>query len=86
MAIQRGPGQSTRARFSVGLNVILIGSKNMSETQQDAAMTVAAVRVLIVDASNPENVLVDETAEAKVFSTGSVGYGVNTRENAFHQA
>jgi hypothetical protein len=81
MAIQRGKAASSS--FTVGLNVIMTGSKNMTSEEQDAAMTVSAVRVLIVDANDPENVLVDETAPAKEFSTGSVGYGLNIRQANF---
>jgi len=73
----------TSARFSIGLNAILTGSKKMSETEQDSLMTVEKVRILIVDASDDTNVLVDETTAAKLFSTGSVGYGLNIREVAF---
>ena len=41
------------------------------------------VRVLIVDANDPENVLVDAEVPAREFSTGSVGYGLNLREAQF---
>ena len=74
----------TKARFTVGLNVVLTGSKQMSEPEQDRLMTVEKVRVLIVDASDETNVLLDETAQAKLFSTGSVGYGLNIRNATFN--
>ena len=72
-----------KARFTVGLNVVLTGSKQMSEAEQDRLMTVDKVRVLIVDASDETNVLLDDVAAAKLFSTGSVGYGLNVRNATF---
>lgn len=82
MPIKRDTNPAT-AKFTVGLNIILTGSKKMSEAQQDRLMMVDKVRVLIVDAVDPTHVLVDETAAAKLFSTGSVGYGLNIRDVAF---
>jgi hypothetical protein len=38
---------------------------------------------LIVDADDPENVLVDAEAPAREFSTGSVGFGLNIRQAEF---
>lgn len=73
----------TVARFSVGLNIILTGSKQLTVEQQDELLKVDSVRVLIVDAKNPDSVLVDEEAYAKLFNTGSVGYGVHRRDVAF---
>ncbi len=72
-----------KAKFTVGLNVVLTGSKNMTEAEQDRLMTVEKVRVLIVDATDETNILLDEKAEAKLFSTGSVGYGFNIRNATF---
>ena len=72
-----------KARFSVGINIILTGSKKLSPEQQEKLLTVDKVRVLIVDADDPENVLVDAEAPAREFSTGSVGYGLNIREAEF---
>ena len=73
----------TQARFSVGVNVILTGSKKLSSEQQEELLTVDKVRVLIVDANDAENVLVDAEVPAREFSTGSVGYGLNLREAQF---
>jgi hypothetical protein len=84
MAIQRTGGKQA-AHFSVGLNIVLTGSKTMTPQEQEAAMEVEAVRVLIVDASDSGKVLVDEVAPAKEFSTGSVGYGLNIRDASFTQ-
>jgi hypothetical protein len=72
-----------KARFSVGINIILTGSKKLSPEQQEKLLAVDKVRVLIVDAGDPENVLVDAEAPAREFSTGSVGYGLNIREAEF---
>ena len=72
-----------KTRFSVGVNIILTGSKKLSPEQQEKLLTVDKVRVLIVDAGDPENVLVDAAASAREFSTGSVGYGLNIREAEF---
>lgn len=74
------------ARFSVGLNIVLTGSKKMDDAEQDRLMAVDTVRVLIVDANDETNVLIDERAEAKLFSTGSVGYGLNVRSATFARA
>jgi hypothetical protein len=73
----------TKPQFSVGVNVILVGSKKMTTAQQEKALSVDKVRILIVDAADPENVLVDEEASAREFSTGSVGYGLNVRNATF---
>ncbi|MGC9394151.1 MAG: hypothetical protein ACP5J4_04795 [Anaerolineae bacterium] len=73
----------TRPQFSVGVNVILVGSKKMTVAQQEKALSVEKVRILIVDADDPENILVDEEAPAREFSTGSVGYGLNVRNVEF---
>jgi len=76
------PG-AVKAQFSVGVNVILVGSKKMTAAEQEKALAVDKVRVLIVDAADPENVLVDEEVPAREFSTGSVGYGLNIRSAEF---
>ena len=87
MAIQRGGNnkkqETKKAMFSVGLNVILTGSKEMSHDQQDALMAVENVRVLIVAADDPKNVLFDGKAAAREFSTGSVGYSVQEKGLSF---
>ncbi len=84
MAIVRNAkSASGEARFSVGVNIVLTGSKKLTQAEQDRLLSVNSVNILIVDASDPDNVLVDATAEAKEFSTGSVGYGLNIREAAF---
>ena len=83
MAIVRKDEGAGKASFSVGLNVILTGSKKLSPQQQEKLLTVDKVRVLIVDASDLENVLVDAEASAREFSTGSVGYGLSIRETQF---
>lgn len=85
MAIRRNNGTPRQAQFSVGLNVILTGSKKMTPQQQDTLLTVGQVRVLIVDADNENQILVDEIADAREFSTGSVGYGLNLRNQTFKQ-
>jgi hypothetical protein len=72
-----------KPQFSVGVNVILTGSKKMTAAQQEKALSVEKVRILIVDADDPENILVDEEAPAREFSTGSVGYGLNVRNATF---
>lgn len=87
MAIQRGDNNKKqevkKAVFSVGLNVIMTGSKEMTHEQQDALMTVGKVRVLIVAADDPKNVLFDGQADAREFSTGSVGYSVQEKGLSF---
>ena len=73
----------TKPQFSVGVNVILVGSKKMSTAEQEKALAVDKVRILIVAADDPENVLMDEEVPAREFSTGSVGYGLNIRSAEF---
>ena len=75
----------TKPQFSVGVNVILVGSKKMSAAEQEKALAVDKVRILIVDAADPDNVLVDEAVPAREFSTGSVGYGLNIRSTEFEK-
>ncbi len=83
MTIVRKDEGAGKASFSVGLNIILTGSKKLSPQQQERLLTVGKVRVLIVDASDAENVLVDAEAPAREFSTGSVGYGLGIRKTQF---
>jgi hypothetical protein len=83
MTIIRSGNKPQKARFSVGLNIILTGSKKMSPQEQEELLQISSVRVLIVDSENPATVLVDEIAPAKEFSTGSVGYGLNLRDSTF---
>lgn len=81
--LRKDDTETVKAQFSVGVNIILTGSKKMTAAQQEAALAVEKVRVLIVDADDPENVLVDEEVPAREFSTGSVGYGLNIRSAEF---
>lgn len=81
--IRQDKAAVSKASFSIGVNVILTGSKKLSQEQQEELMTVEKVRVLICDANDPENVLLDEIAPAREFSTGSVGYGLNVRDIQF---
>jgi len=67
----------------VGVNIVLVGSKKMSSAEQEKALAVDKVRVLVVAVDDPENVLVDEEVPAREFSTGSVGYGLNIRSAEF---
>ena len=76
---------SAKIQFFVGLNIILVDSKKMTAAEQEKALAVDKVRVLIVDADDPKNVLVDETTPAREFSTGSVGYGLNIRSATFEK-
>jgi len=93
MAIQRGGQQAQETVFSVGLNVILTGSKEMSQGQQDEAMEgLSSARIIIVDGGanviiNPSaKVLVDEVVPAQEFKTGSVGFGLHTKGLKFERA
>lgn len=74
-----------RAQFSITLNIVLAGSKQMEEHEQDQLMAKEpqTVRVVITDADNPGLVLCDEKAEVRVFSTGSVGYNVRVARASF---
>lgn len=81
--IRKDDTTTTQGSFSVGINVVLTGSKKLSPEQQEALMTVEKVRIVIADANDPENVLVDAETPAREFSTGSVGYGLNLRGAQF---
>jgi hypothetical protein len=83
--IQRNAVSNDEA-YSVGLNIILWGSKKRTVAENEQIISTGAVRVLIVDAADEARVLLDETAEAKQFSTGSVGFGLNTRNISFSQS
>ncbi len=71
--------KATDKGFSVNCNVILSGSKRMTPEEQEDGMMVDAVRLLIVDVDDPNNILVDEVLPAKEFKTKSVGYGLQVR-------
>jgi len=81
--IQRN-GNVGKVGFTVGLNIVLEGSKSMTHEQQDALMQVAEIRVLITSADGKQ-VLVDEVVPAKEFSTGSVGYGLQVKNCQFNE-
>lgn len=88
MAVKRVAKQ-LEAVFQVGLNVILKGSKKMNADEQDRLMGVGQVRFIIVDATDDvivkpgANVLVDETLDAVLFRTGSVGYMLHRKDVEF---
>ena len=82
--IRKEETQKPQAEFTVGVNVVLVGSKKLSPEEQEVLLGVERVRILIADANNPENVLVDTEVPAREFSTGSVGYGLNLRGAQFH--
>lgn len=69
--------------YSVGLNIVLTGSKNLSQSDIEKLLSTGSVKVVIVDAENENRVLVDEVVEAKQFSTGSVRFGLNTKGAKF---
>lgn len=75
MSIKRGDTVSDKG-FSASINLVLTGSKKMSHQEQTAAMPIQSVRILITDADDPNNVLLDSIAPAKEFTTQSVGYGL----------
>jgi acetamidase/formamidase len=77
--IRREDVGASTAQFTVGVNVVLVGSKKLSSEEQEALLSVEKVRILIADVNDPENVLVDAEVPAREFSTGSVGYGLNLR-------
>jgi hypothetical protein len=81
--IRREDAGASTAQFSVGVNVVLVGSKKLSSEEQEALLAVDRVRILIADANDPENILVDTEVPAREFSTGSVGYGLNLRGAQF---
>lgn len=80
MAIKR---TVTEALFSVNLNVIMAGSKKLSQEQQEKLLQVDRVRVVISDARDPDNVLLDTEAGAIEFSSGNVGFSVQARGRQF---
>jgi hypothetical protein len=82
MAIQRGAsGKSSGPVFTVGLNIVLNGSKEMSEAAQEAVLTDAASdtqRIEVIIRSS-KGVLVETVLDPKQFSTGSVGWGLQEK-------
>jgi hypothetical protein len=85
MGIKRSDSPQRAAVFSVNVNVVLKGSKKMTPEQQEGLMAVDRVRILIVDAEDPDNELVNEVVDAHEFSTGSVGYGLSLGEAQFRK-
>jgi hypothetical protein len=83
--IRKEEAQKPTAEFTIGINVILVGSKKLSPEEQEALLPVERVRILIADATDPENVLLDTEVPAREFSTGSVGYGLNLRGAHFNK-
>lgn len=84
MAFERGKGP-IEAKFSIGLNVVLSGSKNMTDEQINEALPTSAVRVTIVSRGNPGLVLVDEVVAVREFTSGNVGFGLHTRGLEFQE-
>ena len=78
------------ARYTANLNIILQRSKKMSVPEKEALMADEPdnVRVLIVDAKDPNRVLVDEVVGVKAFTADnygkfSVGYGLRAVDISF---
>lgn len=90
--ILRNEVSSDEPKFRVNLNITLNGSKKMTHDEQDDRMHELTVRVLVIGGEAPAlnleglDVLVDEHASAKEFSTGSVGYGLQLRAATFEEA
>jgi len=84
--LNRG-GTIPTANYSIGLNVVVAGSKKMGADVQDQVMENEpdAVRVLIVDANDSSKVLVDVIRPAEVFATGSIGYKFHSRGHKFFE-
>ena len=82
---QRSTAGPAVESYSVGLNIILGGSKQMEPEQIEVLLSTGSVKVTIVDAENTDRVLVDEVVEAKQFKTGSVGFGLHTRDLKFQE-
>lgn len=82
---QRSTAGPAAESYSVGLNIILGGSKQMEPEQIEALLSTGSVKVTIVDAENTDRILVDEVVEAKQFKTGSVGFGLHTRDLKFQE-
>ena len=78
MTFKRGKGP-IEAKFSIGLNIVLAGSKNMTDDQINAVLPTPAVHVTIVARDNPDLVLVDEVVAVREFTSGNVGFGLHTR-------
>ena len=77
--------QSTSsAELRVGLNITVNGSKRLTQAEQEALPLPEKVSILIVDAGNPANVLVDTVAGFTMFSSGNVGYKLHAPAQ-FHE-
>jgi hypothetical protein len=81
MAIQRDASKSSGPVFTVGLNIVLNGSKEMSEARQEASLTAVAGEDmgLTVIIKSAKGVLVETVLDPKQFSTGSVGWGLQEK-------
>lgn len=82
MAIQRNASsRSSDPVFTIGLNIVLNGSKEMSEEQQEAALAAVAggTQKIGVIIRSTKGVLVETSLDPKQFSTGSVGWGLQEK-------
>ena len=68
----------------VGLNVTISGSKDMTRVEKEELEVPEVVRVLIVDANDPTNVLVDDEAPYTQFSSGNTGWMYHQKAQ-FHE-
>jgi hypothetical protein len=83
VAFERGKGVA-EAQFSVGINIVLSGSKDMTDDQINALLPATGrVRITIGAEDDPGLLLVDEVVELREFSSGNVGYGLHSKGNEF---
>lgn len=75
----KGPTGPETEEYVIGLNIVLRGSKKLTDEEKEALLSTDAVRLTITDANDESRVLADETLSAKEFSTGNIGFGLNVR-------
>jgi len=79
----KGASKPKEERYSIGLNIVLSGSKKLTDGEKEALLSTEAINLLITDATDENRVLLQGTLHAKEFSTGNVGFGLNERDVRF---
>jgi hypothetical protein len=84
VAFERGKGVA-EAQFSVGINIVLSGSKNMSEETINELLPTEKVHITIRGLNDAGDglTLVDEVVDVREFSSGNVGFGLHSKGHRF---
>jgi len=82
---EKGASKPKEERYSIGINIVLSGSKKLTDAEKEALLSTEVVSVLLADARDEKRVLLQGTLHAKEFSTGNVGFGLNVRNTRFSE-